>query len=167
RDLSKIEQVRAFVEELGVLAQGRIWLVATSQERLSDVVANAPGMDPGAAKELQQRLEARFRINVHLESSEVSTVIEERILEKRPNARPALETLWKRHEAKLAGIAAPPGIEIGGKYPAPDRDNFVRDYPFLPYQIPAAADLFGGMRGPKVSSGARSMIKVVFDAVKS
>ena len=119
RDLSKIEQVRGLVEELGVLAQGRIWLVATSQERLSDVVANAPGMDPGAARELQQRLEARFRINVHLESSEVSTVIEERILEKKPSAKPELIGLWTRHEAQLAGIAAPPGIEIGGTYPAP------------------------------------------------
>ena len=166
RDLNRIEQVRGFVEELGVLAQGRIWLIATSQERLSEVVSNAPNMDPGTAKELHQRLEARFRVNVHLESSEVSTVIEERILEKKPAARPELENLWHRHEAQLAGIASSPGVEIGGSYPVPDLDNFVRDYPFLPYQIPAAADLFGGMRGPKVSSGARSMIKVVFDAVK-
>jgi hypothetical protein len=166
RDLKRIEQVRGFVEELGVLAQGRIWLLATSQERLSEVVSNAPSMDPGAARELHQRLEARFRINVHLESSEVSTVIEERILEKKPTARPALEALWQRHEAQLAGIAASPGVEMGGNYPSPDLQNFVRDYPFLPYQISAAADLFGAMRGPKVSSGARSMIKVVFDAVK-
>ena len=38
------------------------------------------------------------------------------------------------------------------------------DYPFLPYQLPLAADIFGAMRGVKVSSGARSMLKVAFDA---
>jgi hypothetical protein len=167
RDLNRIEQVRGFVEELGVLGQGRLWLMATSQEKLSDVVANTPLTDPGQARELQQRLEARFRINAHLDSSEVSTVIEERVLEKRTAARPELEALWSTHEAQLAGIAASPGVEIGGNYPGPELGNFIWDYPFLPYQIPAAADLFGGMRGPKVSSGARSMIKVVFDAVKA
>jgi hypothetical protein len=167
RDLNRIEQVRGFVEELGVLGQGRLWLMATSQEKLSDVVANSPMTDPGQARELQQRLEARFRINAHLDSSEVSAVIEERVLEKRPTTRPELEALWRIHEAQLAGIAAPPGVQVGGNYPRPDLENFIRDYPFLPYQMPAAADLFGGMRGPKVSSGARSMIKVVFDAVKS
>jgi len=31
----------------------------------------------------------------------------------------------------------------------------------------AAADIFGGMRGVKVSNGARSMIKVVFDATRT
>ena len=38
------------------------------------------------------------------------------------------------------------------------------DYPFLPYQLPLAADIFGAMRGVKVSSGARSMLKVAFEA---
>src|SRR6266540_2812550 len=70
RNLDRIEQMRALVEELSVVAQGRIWLMVTSQERLSDVVANAPLQDPRAARDLQHRLEARFRVNVHLESSE-------------------------------------------------------------------------------------------------
>ena len=38
------------------------------------------------------------------------------------------------------------------------------DYPFLPYQLPMAADIFGAMRGVKVSAGARSMLKVAFEA---
>ena len=166
RDRNRIEQVRAFIEELGVLGQGRIWLLATSQERLSEVVANAPDQDEATAKDLQQRLEARFRYNVHIDPSEVGTVIEDRVLRKKPNARPGLEKLWREHEAQLAGIAQPPGLEMGGNYPHPDLDNFISDYPFLPYQMPAAAELFGAMRGPKVSSGARSMLKVVFDALQ-
>jgi hypothetical protein len=166
RDLGRIEQVRSLVEQIGVVAQGRIWLLATSQERLSDVAANAPGQDPAQAKELQHRLEARFRVNVHLESSEVGTVIENRVLKKKPAARPELEKLWRDHQAQLAGIANPPALELGGNYPTVELERFVSDYPFLPYQMPVAADLFGVMRGPKVSSGARSMIKVVFDAVQ-
>ena len=166
RDLNRIEQVRGFVQRLGEEAQGLIWLLVTSQEKLSDVVQNAPGQDQRSAQELLQRLEARFRTNVHLESSEVGKVIEQRILRKRPTARQSLESLWSTHQGQLSDIAEPPGLELNANYPRPDRERFVNDYPFLPYQIPAASDIFGTMRGVKISSGARSMIKVVFDATR-
>ncbi len=166
RNLTRIEQVRGFVERLGDEGKGRIWLLVTSQERLSDVVQNAPGQDNSSAQNFIQRLEARFRINVHLESSEVGTVIEERILRKLPTARQELEQLWNRNQGQLSDVAEPPGLELNANYPRPEKERFIRDYPFLPYQIPAAADIFGAMRGVKISSGARSMIKVVFDATR-
>jgi hypothetical protein len=163
RQLKRIEQVRSFVEQLAVDGKGRIWLLATSQERLSDVVQNPDEADVRAATEMLQRLTARFQTNVHLESSEVGTVIENRVLAKKPAAREELTSLWT---AKLGVIkdVAETGIRLNGAYPAPDDERFVRDYPFLPYQLPLAADIFGAMRGVKVSGGARSMIKVAFDA---
>src|SRR5581483_4818287 len=165
RDLQRIEQLRALVETVATRGRGKIWLLVTSQERLSAVVQNAPFGDAGTAQQYQQRLEARFPVNVHLESSGIGTVIEDRVLRKRPKARPELERLWAAHEGQLADIAEPPGLEMGGSYPRPDRERFVADYPFLPYQLPAAADIFSGIRGVKVSSGARSMIRVAFDAL--
>ena len=165
-DLQRIEQLRSLVETVASRGKGRIWLIVTSQEKLSAVVQNAPFADDGTAQQYQQRLEARFPVNVHLESSGVGTVIEDRILRKRPKARPELERLFGEREGQLADIAEPPGLEMGGNYPRPERDRFVADYPFLPYQLPAAADIFGGMRGVKVSSGARSMIRVAFDALR-
>jgi hypothetical protein len=164
--LDRIEQLRALIEALGFRGQGRIWLVATSQEKLSAVVGDAPTLDAGKTKGLLERLEARFHVNVHLESSEVGSVIEERILRKRPSAWPSLDQLWTTQQATLRDIAESPGLELGATYTRVDREAFARDYPFLPYQVPAAADIFGGMRGVKVSSGARSMIRVVFDATR-
>ncbi len=165
RRLKRIEEVRALVEGFVAQGEGRLWLLATSQERLSEVISNSPDLDsPREAEELLQRLEARYPVNIHLESSEVGTVIEDRILAKRPVERPALEALWDSKRGTLVDIAEPPGIEMRGRYPAAERDAFVRDYPFLPYQLPAAADIFGSMRGVKVSSGARSMLKVALDA---
>jgi hypothetical protein len=161
-DLKRIEQLRALVETFGQRGDGRLWLLATSQERLSDVVENTP-----ADKAYLQRLEARFQINVHLESSDVGSVIEDRILEKRPDASTALAALWESRQALLRDIAEPPGLELQANYPRADRSRFARDYPFLPYQLTAAADLFGAMRGVRVSSGARSMLKVAFDATRS
>lgn len=161
RDMKRIEQLRSLIEVLSARGHGRIWLLATSQEKLSAVVQNTT-----ADRDMLQRLEARFGINVHLESSEVGAVIEDRILRKRPTSRSALVDLWDSRQAMLRDIAEPPGLELGANYPSVDRDNFVADYPFLPYQIAAAADIFGGMRGVKVSSGARSMIRVVFDATR-
>jgi hypothetical protein len=167
RNQDRIEQIRALIETLATKGQGRIWLIATSQERLSAVVQNASIADSRAAQQLLQRLEARFQTNVHLESSEVGTVIEDRILRKRPTAVPVLEQRWHKHEQQLRDIAEPPGLELGANYPRADREPFVKDYPFLPYQLQAAADIFGGMRGVRVSSGARSMIGVAFDALRT
>jgi hypothetical protein len=166
-NLDRIEQLRSLVETISVKGNGRIWLVATSQEKLSAVVSNAPTSDAQLTRDLLQRLEARYQTNVHLESSEVGSVIEVRILRKKPTARPALERIWSERQQQLRDVADPPGLDLGASYPHADRDPFVRDYPFLPYQIEAAADIFGGMRGVKVSSGARSMIRVVFDATKT
>jgi hypothetical protein len=167
RNRDRIEQVRALVETLATRGQGRIWIIATSQERLSSVVQNASIADSRAAQQLLQRLEARFQTNVHLESSEVGTVIEDRILLKRPTSVPALQQLWDANQQQLRDVAEPPGLELGANYPRADRDPFVKDYPFLPYQLQASADIFGGMRGVRVSSGARSMIGVAFDALRS
>ncbi len=165
RDLDRIEQLRAFVQDLGRLGQGRIWLLVTSQEKLSDVIADQA--ISGVNAKMLQRLEARFKVNVHLDASEVSTVIADRVLAKKATARGPLEQLWHERHQVLLDIAAPPSLEMGSVYPKPELDAFVADYPFLPYQLPAAAGLFGSMRGVKVSSGARSMLKVAFDATRT
>lgn len=167
RNQERIEQVRALVETLGSEGRGRVWLLATSQERLSAVVQNATIADDRAGRELLQRLEARFKTNIHLESSEVGTVIQDRILRKSPTSVPSLQKLWGDHEGTLRDVAEPPGLELGANYPRADREPFVSDYPFLPYQLQAAADIFGNMRGVRISSGARSMLGVAFDALKS
>jgi hypothetical protein len=166
RNLDRIEQVRALVEQFDKEGRGRLWFLATSQERLSDVVQNAGTYDAKATLEFIQRLEARFGVNVHLEPSEVGIVIEDRVLLKRPDAQKPLAALFRDRQATIMDAAAPPGLELQGQYPAPTEETFFRDYPFLPYQLPLAADIFGGMRGVKVSSGARSMLKVSFEATK-
>lgn len=168
RHLDRIEQIRSLIELFASKGAGRLWLIATSQERLSEVIANSPDVATDQqAQEMLQRLEARFPVNIHLESSEVGTVIEQRILRKRPVARPHLERLWEENRGQLADIGESPGIELNGEYPRIDKDFFIRDYPFLPYQLPAAADIFGNMRSVKVSQGARSMLRVALDAVRT
>ncbi len=166
RDLRRIEQLRSFMETTAAKGRDRIWLIVTSQERLSAVVSNADTPDPRTAQDLLQRLEARFPVNIHLESSEVGMVIENRILRKKPTARPSLEKMWAQRQQAIADFGQSPGLELGANYPKGERELSVKSYPFLPYQLPAAADIFGGMRGVKVSAGARSMIKVAFDATR-
>ena len=45
RNLDRIENVRALVQQFDVQGKGRLWLVATSQEKLSDIVQNAGVLD--------------------------------------------------------------------------------------------------------------------------
>lgn len=167
RNLQRIEELRALAEAFGSRGEGRLWMLATSQERLSDVVQNSGIMDSKTTQEFIQRLEARFGVNVHLEPSEVGTVIEDRVLRKKPVGRPAIERLYNDRQAWVSDVAAKPGLDLLGEYPSPNAERFAQDYPFLPYQLPLAADIFGAMRGVKVSSGARSMLKVAFDATRA
>jgi len=167
RNLQRIEELRSLAEAFGSQGNGRLWLLATSQERLSDVVQNAGYADTKTTQEFIQRLEARFGTNVHLEPSEVGMVIEDRVLRKKPASRAELEHVYRNRQAWISDVAAKPGLELLGEYPGPTMDRFVEDYPFLPYQLRLASDIFGVMRGVKVSSGARSMLKVAFDATRA
>ena len=83
----------------------------------------------------------------------MGTVIEDRVLRKKPAARAALEQVHQSRKGWLQDAAAKPGLETLRDYVQPGLEPFIRDYPFLPYQFPMAADIFGAMRGVKVKRG--------------
>src|SRR5207247_2458418 len=79
RDVQKMLDLQGVIQALGRVGRGAIWVVVTSQERLSDVVG---GIDDKRVE--LARLMDRFpqELQVHLEPSDISEVTSKRVLSK-------------------------------------------------------------------------------------
>lgn len=66
RDVSKMLDLQAIVQQLGVKGRGKHWIVITSQEKLNELVSGLEG-----SKIELPRLMDRFPLQVHLEPSDI------------------------------------------------------------------------------------------------
>src|SRR5260221_4233147 len=89
RDVQKMLDLQAVVQNLGVKGRGKHWVVVTSQEKLGELVSG-----PHDKKNELARLMDRFPLQVHLEPSDISEVTSRRVLSKNPGAQKALVDLF-------------------------------------------------------------------------
>lgn len=148
----KIEELRAIVEQCGVVCGGRVWFICTSQEALDQVLDRA-----GLKLAALGKLDARFSTKMKLTSEDVQRVVEERLLRKREAQEPKLKELYAVREGAVADLC---GLNLERVLTTVDEERFVKAYPFLPITMPLVQELFTAMRGFKLSGGERSMIEV-------
>ncbi len=148
----RIEEVRTIVETLGGKGKGRVWVVATGQEALAQIFDRA-----GLKLEGLGKLNARFAAHLMLGTEDVQQVVEDRLLRKRDAHRAHLEDIYDAHDGQLAELSR---LNTSRTLPALDKDSFLLTYPFLPYQLYLAPQIFDGMRGTKLGSTPRSMLDV-------
>lgn len=148
----KIEELRAIIEQCGVVCGGRVWFICTSQEALDQVLDRA-----GLKLAALGKLDARFSTKMKLTSEDVQRVVEERLLRKREAQEPKLQELYTAREGAVADLC---GLNLERVLTTVDRERFVKAYPFLPITMPLVQDIFTAMRGFKLSGGERSMIEV-------
>ena len=138
RDVQKMLDLQAIVQNLGVKGRGRHWLVVTSQEKLAELVS---GLDD---KKIElARLMDRFPLQVHLEPSDISEVTSRRVLSKNAAAQAALGKLFDEHRGRLTEHTR---LTADIKLPELTRDAFVDLYPLLPYQIDLIINVVSGLR---------------------
>jgi hypothetical protein len=75
RDVQKMLDLQGVVQNLGRLGRGKLWVVVTSQEKLTELVG---GLDQTRVE--LARLMDRFPLQVHLEPSDISEVTSKRVL---------------------------------------------------------------------------------------
>jgi hypothetical protein len=152
--------LQTVVEELGTQCQGRAWVVVTSQEDLDSLI----GLEDGGSSRKRDdfsKIQGRFLKPVSLSSKNADEVIQLRLLEKTSSARAKLEVLFERAEAMLGTLLR---FEAHKHLPGyRDAGEFVRAYPFVPYQFPLLQDVFTqarrmGASGRHLASGERSML---------
>lgn len=145
RSTDKMLDLQGLVQALGKEGRnrapewkGQAWLVATSQERLSEVVDNLEGKQVELA-----RLKDRFQIEVDLAPSDIREVTSQRVLKKKPSAAEHLRSLYEKNSGRLGEATRVTGRLEGGEL---NSDTFAELYPFLPYQIPLLIEIVSGLR---------------------
>ena len=157
RDVQKMLDLQAIVQQLGVKGRGKHWLVVTSQEKLNELVS---GLDD---KKIElARLMERFPQQVHLEPSDIAEVTSRRVLKKNADAERALGTLFDYHRARLTECTR---LKADVTLPELTREGFVDLYPLLPHQIDLIIQIVSGLRtqggaSKHVGGANRTIIKL-------
>ena len=138
RDVQKMLDLQALVQSLGRVGRGKMWLVVTSQEKLTEIVG---GMDDRRIE--LPKLMDRFPLQVHLEPSDISEVTSRRILSKNAEGEETLRKLFDTHRGKLSQCTA---ISADIRLPELTGESFISLYPLLPYQIDLIINVVSGLR---------------------
>jgi hypothetical protein len=159
RDVQKMLDLQAIVQNFGVVGRGRLWLVVTSQERLGELVS---GLDDKRVE--HARLMDRFPqlLQVHLESTDIAEVTGRRVLAKNAAAQATLGALFDENRARLSENTR---VTADIKLPDLTREKFIDLYPLLPYQVDLVIGIVSGLRSQggvssHVGGANRTIIKL-------
>jgi hypothetical protein len=157
RDVQKMLDLQAIVQQLGVKGRGKHWLIVTSQEKLNEL---SSGLDDNRVE--LARLMDRFQEQVHLEPSDISEVTSKRVLAKNAAAQQQLGDLYEQHRGQLASHTR---LSADITLPELNRSAFIDLYPLLPYQIDLIIQIVSGLRtqggaSKHVGGANRTIIKL-------
>lgn len=149
-----IQNLDGLAKNLKTIGNGKVWIVGTAQQTLTED-------DPRAALNSPElyKLSARFPIQIDLESSDIREICYRRLLGKSPAGAKTLGALFDtygqalRHNTKLQDA----------KFYDSDFDKkaFVNLYPFLPAHFDILLHLLGALAKSTGGIGLRSAIKVI------
>lgn len=159
RDVQKMLDLQAIVQQIGIESRGKQWLIVTSQEKLGELTG---GLDDRRVE--LARLMDRFPqpLQVHLEPSDISEVTSKRVLAKNADAQAQLGALYETHRGRLTDHTR---MTADITLPELSRDGFVDLYPLLPYQVDLIIQVVSGLRtqggaSKHVGGANRTIIKL-------
>lgn len=152
--------LQTLTEDLGTYAQGKVWIMVTSQESLDDIM-KVKGDD-------FSRIQGRFDTRLSLSSISVDEVIKKRILEKHSHVTAKLRADYPNKSAILKNLISfrDSTADLRGYE---DDLEFAEVYPFIPYQFKLLQNVFEQVRkhgssGKHLSEGERSMLSAFKEA---
>ena len=157
-DSQMMLNLQTITEELGTMCKGKAWVVVTSQEDIDAVLGE---MKQSKANDFS-KIQGRFTTRLSLSSANVDEVIQSRLLAKRPEVIDELEDLFKRKgdilKNQLTFVNC--GMTLRN---FKDGEDFVKNYPFAPYQFQLVQKIFEvirrvGATGVHLSRGERSAL---------
>ncbi len=151
---SMLLNLQSLIEKLGSVCRGKVWIVATGQEALDEMIK--------VRMNEFSRIMARFAIRLSLTSSSVGEVIEKRLLTKTDEANTVLDNVYENNENVLSNLFTF-DTEVKDLKGYSSEDEFARVFPFVPYQFIIMQKVFNEIRkhghaGKHQSSGERSML---------
>ncbi|MBX3319023.1 MAG: BREX system P-loop protein BrxC [Nitrospira sp.] len=158
--------LQTITEELGTICKGRAWVVVTSQEDIDAVLGE---MKQSKANDFS-KIQGRFRTRLSLSSANVDEVIQSRLLAKREEVKTDLQELFLKKGDILKNQLTFTNCGMTFKN-VKDGEDFVQNYPFVPYQFQLVQKIFEAIRragatGLHLSRGERSILDAVQSAGK-
>ncbi len=158
--------LQTITEELGTYCKGRAWVVVTSQEDIDAVLGEFKYSKANDFSKIQ----GRFRTRLSLSSANVDEVIQSRLLEKLPEVVDELKVAFEEKRDILRNQMTFKNCGMTLK-PYADADDFVKNYPFAPYQFQLVQKVFDSIRragatGLHLSRGERSILDAFQSAAK-
>lgn len=138
------------------IGEGKVWILATAQQTLTEDDPRATLNSPELYK-----LKDRFPIQIDLESSDIREICYLRLLGKSPDGVKRLNNLFEMHGQELRFNTK---LEDAKYYDADfDKSTFTNLYPFLPAHFDILLHLLGALAKSTGGIGLRSAIKVIQD----
>ena len=159
--------LQTITEELGTVCRRRAWVVVTSQEDMDAVLGDMSR----TKKQDFSKIQGRFFPPLSLSSANVDEVIQSRLLAKLPEVKADLEAEFVAKGDILKNQLT---FKDCGMTFRPFRDgvDFVKNYPFAPYQFQLIQKIFESIRkagatGLHLARGERSMLDAFQSAAKT
>ena len=169
RSGDKILDLQAIARELGPAGRNRVargqapapaWLVVTSQEKLGEIVDAI-----GEHRVELAKLQDSFRHHIDLGPQDIREVAARRVLAKKPEAVPTLESLYEQYRGTLNAHCE---LEQTSRFQPIEQAAFVEAYPYLPHHIDLSIDIMSALRtqpgAPRHLGGSnRTIIKQAYE----
>jgi hypothetical protein len=159
--------LQTITEELGTICRRQAWVVVTSQEDMDAVLGDMSK----TKKQDFSKIQGRFFPPLSLSSANADEVIQSRLLAKLPDVRDELEAEFKAKGDILKNQLTFKNCGMTFRQ-FKDADDFVKNYPFAPYQFQLIQKIFESIRkagatGLHLARGERSMLDAFQSAAKT
>jgi len=157
---SLILNLDGLAKNLKQIGGGKIWLIATAQQTLTEDDPRAQINTPKLFK-----LQARFPVQVDLEASDIREICYRRLLGKAAAGEARVHDLYDQYGQQLRFNTQLHNTRYYRR--ELDQQTFVRLYPFLPQHFDILLELLGRLAKTMGGVGLRSAIKVIQDVLIS
>jgi hypothetical protein len=143
-------------KNLKYIGEGKVWMICTAQQTLTED-------DPRAALNSPElyKLQARFPIQIDLESRDIKEICYRRLLGKSPQGEKTLNDLFDKHGPELRFNTS---LQDAKFYDSDFKESdFIELYPFLPAHFDVLLHLLGALAKTTGGIGLRSAIKIIQD----
>ncbi len=154
-DLLELEGLSESLSTLG----GKVWTIAIAQEKLDDVINNS-----NVSVAQLTKVTDRFKTKIHLEATEVDTIIRSRLLKKSEAAIEKLKDHFQHNSGKITDHSALTGVGVNK---TEDVDSYITYYPFYKNQFDLLQNFLFGTKGyASTKVAARGMIITTYEILK-
>jgi len=159
-DDALILKLQGTMENLKDIGNGKVWLIATAQQTLTEDNPNARFNSDKLYK-----LNARFPIPIDIEASDIKEITTKRLLGKSTNGASELKTMFAKHGEILRLNTRLANVERTLYKAELDENSFINLYPFLPHHFNLLLALLGRLAKKTGGIGLRSAIRVIQDVL--